>query len=489
MADTQVKRHPAPASGGELLLARRYKRPEMPSGFLWLWKYLPVPPGHHSLAIAGGHVMGGRAASKDRRTLRIGFVPFYFRRQAVTIYAGPFVVEPELSLHTGDLEAVAVFAPMKIQISDPIAFYGQLGEESWPDYRMPGLSTEVAGSLRKTLQGRLMDYGLAALLNDDGTIGGGIATQVQDGLRTNLAARGIALQEIWPLRFLPYQEPLDEAADVDELKEREKQEELATRARQLQEVSPGQRPAGPTPTRRRGKVGIYASVAMIIVGLYLFLAVFTGAQRNAASGAGVAGLVGIGLIMLLLSVLDHVIVRAIGEPLSRFLDGKGNTGGNEPSVSSNLPALEPAPPAPGTAPPKSEFLEKWLRQDFLKADRTVRDQAARELHRAEVNLREASLKDYQSGNKTVSDCLKDLAGATGTLRVTVAAAPRNSRVMKQWKDSATHMAAKVIEFEEKLLRQAEVFSLATERMVAGAEGPRPSVENLETMLRGMERHW
>ncbi len=140
------------------------------------------------------------------------------------------------------------------------------------------------------------------------------------------------------------------------------------------------------------------------------------------------------------------------------------------------------------------------KKDAVQADRAVRNQVSLELVQAVNKLNEARLHVYNAGDKAQAETLKTMAATAETFRQKVTGAPQYQQVIiKDWKGKGRALASRLIEFEEEMLRQSQVFSLACGRLLPefdNADSPPPSPspqapapERLAGILRRMERHF
>jgi hypothetical protein len=289
--------------------------------------------------------------------------------------------------------------------------------------------------------------------------------------------------------------------------EKEKEKALADRAQQLGVLERSQKPPSPPTAVGLSRVGIYLSMLLIIVGISTGLFVLRTTRYQLVGGAGAGAVVFIGILLFMQAVVDHAMARVLepfAQPIGKLLSGIGGSAG-EKSKTVSAPAQESASelstaPRQKTMEKKTAILEKWLRGDVLRADRAVRHQVALELAQAANSLNEARLKKHWAGDKSGSEALKSLANAADTLRQRIEGAPQYEKVViKEWKGKAKELGARLIEFEEDLLSEARVFSLASARLLPGLDDTAPQLsqlslqhptpESLSAMLRRLERRF
>lgn len=543
----------------DLILASRFKMSELP-GILLIWKYLPVYAGQQGIIVSGDHII--RKLDQPIKSLAkygVGWnLPLFGRnRQAARIPALPFDLEVEIPrLESGDADPLFVCAAFtaKVQIADTIAFYNNLPQETWSEYHISELAGETASVISKIIQKQLLGYEAAKLLQDEGQIGQDIASIIekQGDLEKYLSQRGITLLEIKPFTFYPYREPFEAVLDIEELKNearaetletilaslqklegirledieniqlcfrksteegqkalasllaslKQKQEDdLAARALQLSALERTQKPPLKTHVVTLSRLSIYLAILLILgtVSAYIFL--FRASKFQAHAGAGAAVVIAIGMLLLIQAVVDNAmakILERVGNPLAKFIDvlmgGKGKKHKAAPAPAPVLPAEEPTPKQ------KTELLESFLRHEASLADQAVRNQVSLELSQAFSDLKEARLKIYRTGEKSKAETFGNLANAAEIFRQKVSGAPQHQEaIAKEWKGKESQLASRLIEFEEALLRQAQVFSLNCGNLLEELENaassttqasPKPpAVEKLVTALRQMEKHF
>ncbi|MFC1930392.1 hypothetical protein ACFLWE_00640 [Chloroflexota bacterium] len=272
--------------------------------------------------------------------------------------------------------------------------------------------------------------------------------------------------------------------------EKQREEDLAARAAQLNAVEQSRKPAAPGQAERAGGAGIGVSILIIAgsLGAYFFL-FWQGAYRL-ETGAAAAVAVGFSVLLLIQSLSDFrqgkVVVDGPHKPSTREAEQAVPTAA-EPEAIEKLSVPEEK------REPGREKLLKWLKKDAFEADRAVRDQVSMDLVQAVSHLNEARLKLQWVGDKSKMESLKEMAASSEILRQKVSGAPQYRQVIiKEWRGKARELVSRLVGFEEELLRLSRVFSQACGRLLPESETDiqqPPTPEGLSIMLRRLERHF